>query len=145
MINLTTYRTFFEGVASKVDGVNSVHLVTIDQDMSDTLKSIKKTQLPALFIVVPSAQNNTAEVDEWTENNLCLIFLMDKTDPQRRPADRVLAETQPTIEAIKNCMRESKAEGCTLMRDLQSLNTSPETGFYTDYSGWSVSFKLITS
>ncbi|KAA3157007.1 hypothetical protein F2A23_16295, partial [Akkermansia sp. BIOML-A63] len=74
----------------------------------------------------------------------CLIFLMDRMDMQRRGPVRVLEDTQPLVESIKNVMRGDRNRGCCLMRNLDRMTTTPETGFYTDYSGWSVSFKLGT-
>ena len=73
-----------------------------------------------------------------------VIFLMDRMDMQRRGPVRVLEDTQPLVESIKNVMRGDRNRGCCLMRNLDRMTTTPETGFYTDYSGWSVSFKLGT-
>ena len=75
---------------------------------------------------------------------MCLIFLMDRMDMQRRGPVRVLEDTQPLVESIKNVMRGDRNRGCCLMHNLDRMTTTPETGFYTDYSGWSVSFKLST-
>lgn len=128
----------------RVPGIHSVKVVNVDQDMSDCLKAIKRDELPALFLVVPSAQETGTEPDNVEEDNLCLIFLMDRMDVQRRGPVQVLEETQPLIEKVKEAMRGDRARGCHIMRNLGKMTTTPETGFYTNYSGWSVSFKLGT-
>lgn len=144
MISLKTYRDYYEDVMRRVPGIHSVRVVNVDQDMSDCLKSISSDELPVLFVVVPSAQETGTDPDNVEEDNLCLIFLMDRMDMQRRGPVRVLEDTQPLVESIKNVMRGDRNRGCCLMRNLDRMTTTPETGFYTDYSGWSVSFKLGT-
>ena len=144
MISLKTYREFYEDVMRRVPGIHSVRVVNVDQDMSDCLKSISSDELPVLFVVVPSAQETGTDPDNVEEDNLCLIFLMDRMDMQRRGPVRVLEDTQPLVESIKNVLRGDRNRRCCLMRKLDRMTTTPETGFYTDYSGWSVSFKLGT-
>lgn len=48
------------------------------------------------------------------EDNLCLIFLMDRMDMQRRGPVRVLEDTQPLVESIKNVMRGDRNRGAVL-------------------------------
>lgn len=145
MILLSDYRTYFEQmIALQVPEVKSLHVVATDQDMSERLKTIRGEALPALFIVVPSAQETDTDPDNPQEDNLCLLFLLDKTDPQRRPSIEVLEDTQPLVIRIKEYMRQDYANRCNLMRGLGKMTTTPETSLYTEYSGWSVSFNLST-
>lgn len=72
---------------------------------------------------------------------------MDKVDPQRKKSYQVQKETQPVIEAIKTLIREDAMNFHPLMRDLDaaSLSTIPESGFYTDFAGWSIGFQFRTT
>ena len=75
---MKTYREYYENVMRRVPGIHSVRVVNVDQDMSDCLKSISSDELPVLFVVVPSAQETGTDPDNVEEDNLCLIFLMDR-------------------------------------------------------------------
>ena len=60
--------------------------------------------------------------------------------------NQVQKEIQPIAENIKKQIREDKAAGCHLFRDLDlsSLSTIPEAGFYSVFAGWSIGFQFET-
>lgn len=144
MIQLTAYKAYFEGLRSYVAGLRQVQVVNVEQDMSDTLRNMRTADLPCLFVVVPSIHEQPGDADSVSEQLRCLVFLMDRSDRQRRTPLQVLEETQPVIESVKSFMRAERARGCSFMRGLGPMTTMPETGFYTDFCGWSVSFTLET-
>lgn len=143
MLNLQTYFDYFAQLHEIQDVIHSVRLVNNDNDMSDALRSMKRDELPALMVVVPSAEDRTTP-DSVAEDNLCLLFLLDRADSQRRPSMQVLKDTQPVVEVLKAAMREYSNRPCHWMRGLSRMNTNPETGLYADFCGWSVSFHLLT-
>lgn len=145
MIDLKQYREYFEGMTLLSHGFASVKLVNVAENMADTLKGIRSAELPVLFVVVPSARDSAScEPDRIEEVNECLVFLLDRTDPQRRTAMQTLEQLQPAMEHLKAQLRSDAAVPCHWLHGLHSLTTVPETGFYTDYAGWSLSFKVET-
>ena len=74
MISLKTYREYYEDVMRRVPGIHSVRVVNVDQDMSDCLKSISSDELPVLFVVVPSAQEQARIRTMWRRITCALYF-----------------------------------------------------------------------
>ncbi len=142
MIQIKTLREYAETLLQRVDEIGSVTMVCIDKEMSDALRQMKQPQFPALFVVVPMAEEHSDGPDNIMETSQCLLFLLDRTDNQRRNALQVLEETQAVVERLKRTLREDAAHPCHFMSGMKNLNTNPESGLYADYSGWSLSFNL---
>ncbi len=144
MINLTAYKEYWERLAKRVEGLTDVMPVTVDEAMSKRINSIR-TGSVTLFILPPAAESEAKNADNFREENDCVVFIMEKYDPQRRDAWSVLETSQAVIEDLKSCMLDDLAAGCPLMRfDVSTLNTLPETQFFAGFAGWSVGFKIIT-
>ena len=94
----------------------------------------------------PSGTGASLSADNVRENNLCVIFLMSKYDPQRKGAYETIEEVQPVMERIKQMLIEDSATGCPVTKelDLTSLSTLPESGFYRTFAGWSLAFSFKT-
>lgn len=142
MIRIKDLREYFESLVERTNEIYSVTLVTVDKDMSDALRQMKREDFPALFVVVPSSDDNSDYPDSVAETSQCLLFLLDRSDNQRRTPIQVLEDTQETVEAMKQGLREDSARPCHFMSRLRNLSTNPETGLYSDYCGWSVSFNI---
>lgn len=142
MISIKDLREYSEALAIRTDGVNSVTMVSVDKDMSDALRRMKAEEFPALFVVVPSSDDESEYPDIVEETSQCLLFLLDRSDNQRRTPIQVLEETQETVETLKQNLRGDAARPCHFMAGLRNLSTNPETGLYSDYCGWSVSFNI---
>lgn len=142
MIYVKDLRAYAEALLQRVSGIRSVTMVSVDKEMSEALKQMKSTDFPALFVVVPSAEDKSVYPDNVSETSQCLLFLLDRTDQQRRKAIQVLEETQEVVELLKKTMREDAGKPCHFMSGLRNVSTNPETGLYSDYSGWSISFNL---
>ena len=98
-----------------------------------------------LFILPPAAESESKSPDAFRETNPCIIFVMEKYDPQRKSSFEVLESSQKAIEDIKAVMLDDLAAGCSVMRfDVSTLNTLPETEFFAGFAGWSIGFKIIT-
>lgn len=146
MINIIAYRKYIESVRERIPVIKKVLPVTIDEEMGKDIQSLSNEDCPVLLVIVPTATGNSPSVDNIQEDNLCVIFLMDKYDPQRKKSYEVLEETQPIIEQIKCVLIDDKASGCKVVEklDLNSLSTLPETGFYRNFAGWSLAFSFKT-
>lgn len=146
MIDIKIYREYWEGVQKRIPGIKKILPVTIDEEMSKTIQGISKDDCPVLFILIPSATGNSTSADNIQENNLCVVFLMDKYDPQRKGAYQTIEEIQPVMEQIKRILIEDSATDCPVISkiDLTSLSTLPESGFYRTFAGWSLAFSFKT-
>lgn len=147
MIDIKIYREYWEGVQKRIPGIKKLLPVTIDEEMSKTIQGISKDDCPVLFTLIPSATGNSTSADNIQENNLCVVFLMDKYDPQRKGAYQTIEEIQPVMEQIKRILIEDSAADCPVIGkiDLTSLSTLPESGFYRTFAGWSLAFSFKTA
>ena len=144
MIQLSNYRSYWEGVAGRVEGLTATMGVTVDDDMGPALQDIAP-EVTTLFWIVPNAQTHRgSDVDNYSEDNICVIFVMKKYDRQRVRAVEALEAVQPVIERVKQMIIDDMAAGCPALAglDIASLSTIPETGFYGDFAGWSLGFKI---
>lgn len=146
MVDLQEYENYWNGIGELIPEIKKVVPATFEPEMGNFIQGLKSDELPALFFIIPNAQGKSRDVDSISESNLCVILVMDKTDPQRKKAYQVQKETQPIVEKIKKQMQEDKAAGCCLLKDLDlsSLSTIPEAGFYSVFAGWSIGFQFDT-
>lgn len=144
MINLVQYREYWEGVGRRVDAITGVVAVTVDDGMARVIQRLPAGSV-TLFFLPPAAESVAKSPDAFREENECVVFLMEKYDPQRKSPFAVLESTQPVIEAVKALMLGTMTRACSPARlDVGSLNTLPETKFFAGFAGWSIGFKLIT-
>ena len=144
MINLTAYKEYWERLAQRIPLITGVIPVTVDEAMAKRITSLQKGSV-TLFILPPAAESEAKNIDSFKEENECVVFVMEKYDPQRRETWSVLETSQTVVEELKSKMLDDLAAGCPLMRfDVSTLNTLPETQFFAGFAGWSVGFKIIT-
>lgn len=144
MINLVEYREYWERAADRLDSVTGVLPVAVDKDMAKKIQALPTGSI-TLFIIPPGGESESRNPDAFREKNQCVVFVMEKYDPQRKTAFAALESSQKAIEDIKNLMLDDLAAGCPVMRfDVSTLNTLPETEFFAGFAGWSIGFKIIT-
>lgn len=144
MINLTAYKEYWERLAQRIPLITGVIPVTVDEAMAKRITSLQKGSV-TLFVLPPAAESEAKNIDSFKEENECVVFVMEKYDPQRRETWSVLETSQTVVEELKSKMLDDLAAGCPLMRfDVSTLNTLPETQFFAGFVGWSVGFKIIT-
>lgn len=144
MIGLKEYREYWEDIADRLESVTGVLPVAVDKDMGKRIQSLP-TGSVTLFVLPPAGQSESRNPDAFREQNTCVVFVMEKYDPQRRTAFDVLETSQRAIEDIKGQMLADMAMGCPVMRfDPSTLNTMPETEFFAGFAGWSIGFKILT-
>ena len=144
MINLLHYRGYWERVAARLDSVTGVLPVAVDKDMGKKIQALP-TGSVTLFILPPGGESESKNPDAFREANQCVVFVMEKYDPQRKTSFAALESSQKAIEEIKALMLDDLAAGCPVMRfDVSTLNTLPETEFFAGFAGWSIGFKIIT-
>lgn len=146
MVDLQSYENYWNGIRNRIPEIKKVVPATFEPEMGNLIQGLKSEELPVLFFIIPNAQGKGKDVDNVSESNLCVVLIMDKTDPQRKKAYQVQKETQPIAEQIKKQIREDKAAGCSLFAklDLSSMSTIPEAGFYSVFAGWSIGFQFET-
>lgn len=144
MIGLKEYREYWERLADRVDSITGTLPVAVDKDMGKRIQALS-TGSVTLFVLPPAGQSDSRNSDTFREQNTCVVFVMEKYDPQRRTAFDVLETSQRAIEDIKGQMLDDMAMGCQVMRfDVSTLNTMPETEFFAGFAGWSIGFKILT-
>lgn len=144
MIALQEYREYWERVAGRLDSVTGVLPVAVDKDMGKKIQALP-TGSVTLFILPPGGESESRNPDAFREANQCVVFVMEKYDPQRKTSFAALESSQKAIEDVKAMMLDDLAAGCPVMRfDVSSLNTLPETEFFAGFAGWSIGFKIIT-
>jgi len=144
MINLTAYKEYWERLAQRIPLITGVIPVTVDEAMAKRITSLQKDSV-TLFVLPPAAESEAKNIDSFKEENECVVFVMEKYDPQRRETWSVLETSQTVVEELKSKMLDDLAAGCPLMLlDVSTLNTLPETQFFAGFAGWSVGFKIIT-
>jgi hypothetical protein len=144
MINLLQYREYWERVADRLDSVSGVLPVAVDKDMGKKIQALP-TGSVTLFILPPGGESDSKNPDAFREANQCVVFVMEKYDPQRKTSFAALESSQKAIEEVKTLMLDDLAAGCPVMRfDVSTLNTLPETEFFAGFAGWSIGFKIIT-
>lgn len=144
MIHLSAYKEYWERLAQRIPLITGVLPVTVDEAMAKRISSLQKGSV-TLFVLPPAAESEAKNADSFREGNECVVFVMEKYDPQRRDTWSVLESSQSAVEQLKSCMLDDLASGCSIMRfDVSTLNTIPETQFFAGFAGWSVGFKIIT-
>lgn len=144
MINFLQYREYWERVAARLESVTGVLPVAVDKDMGKKIQALP-TGSVTLFILPPGGESESKNPDAFREANQCVVFIMEKYDPQRKTSFAALESSQKAIEEIKALMLDDLAAGCPVMRfDVSTLNTLPETEFFAGFAGWSIGFKIIT-
>lgn len=144
MINLLQYREYWERIAARLDSVTGVLPVAVDKDMGKKIQALP-TGSVTLFILPPGGESESKNPDAFREANQCVVFVMEKYDPQRKTSFAALESSQKAIEEIKALMLDDLAAGCPVMRfDVSTLNTLPETEFFAGFAGWSIGFKITT-
>ena len=144
MINLVQYREYWEGVVRRLDSINGVLPVTIDDQMGKKIQSLPADSI-TLFVFPPLAESNAKSVDNFKEVNKCAVFVMAKYDPQRRSSFDLLEQTQPIIDEVKSLLLGDQRAGCPVMRvEVDSIDTAPETELYGRFAGWSIAFNVTS-
>jgi len=146
MVDLKEYGEYWKNIPNRLPAITRVMGVTVDEEMGPRLQRIKAGEI-TLFYIVPSAQaDKDSDADGYTEENLCVLFLMMKYDPQRTDVVETLATVQEVMEELKAMLMDDYATNCHTLAGLKvpSLSTIPETGFYGNFAGWSLGFTLLT-
>ncbi len=144
MISLSLLREYWEGIAFRISDITGVMPVTVDKEMVKKIQGLATGSI-TLFFLPPAAQSEAKSADSWRERNECVVFVMEKYDPQRKTSFAVLESTQPAIEAVKSLLLQDLTEPCPLLNiDVSTLNTVPETEFFAGFAGWSLGFRIKT-
>lgn len=140
MITLKKLREYWESMIGRVDGLKSVVPLTVEANMADKVGKIKEEQTPTLFYLPPTAEGK-GNADAFGEENMCVIFVMQKYDPRKITSADVLEAVQPVVEELKAKMVEDSRRPCHFLKvDNTTISTLPETEFFGNWAGWSIGF-----
>lgn len=141
MINLSRYRQFFEQLINRLP-IDQAMPVAVDRDMGKRIQALP-TGSVTLFVMPPGSKSASSDPDAYQEEDPCLLFVMEKFDPQRKTAFTVLEDTQIPLEALKHEMIRELGMSCAPFRlDVSSITILPETEFFANFAGWSIEFTL---
>lgn len=143
MILLSELRTYWTDMAeNKLPEIKRVEFVTDESQVKDFIKDIATSEQPFVVVVLPSANSQGSEQDNYQETNENLFYVLKKEDSFNQKTLDIQEELQPLTEAIKEQIIIDKGDGCNLMRYLNmgSFKTDPEYKKWSQCSGWSVSF-----
>lgn len=140
MIPLKSLREYWESMIGRVDGLKSVVPLTIEANMADKVGKVPESSSPTLFYLPPTAEGK-GNSDAFGEENMCVIFIMQKYNPRTATSAEVLEAVQPIVEALKAKLIEDGRRPCHFLKaDVTTLSTLPETEFFGNWAGWSVGF-----
>lgn len=143
MIDFAQYRRFWMSVPDRVPEISDVIAVTVDDALSKKVSSLPLDSM-SLFYLPPSGDGHGSGRDDFSEKNVCVFFILQKFDPQRREAVDVLEMTHPVVQRVKELLLEAFGLPCApLAIDVASVNTLPETSFFSGWAGWSVGFSAL--
>lgn len=140
MIALKSLREYWESMIGRVDGLKSVVPLTIEANMADKVGKTPENSTPTLFYLPPTAEGK-GNADAYGEENMCVIFVMQKYNPRATTSADVLEDVQPVVEALKAKMIEDSRRPCHFLKvDNSTISTLPETEFFGNWAGWSIGF-----
>lgn len=141
MINLTDYRQYWEQMVERVKELKSCEMISTETNMADKVQRIREEATPTLFFLPPSASSRGG-LDNYRDENACVIFVMARYNPQRATSAATLEATQPILEEVKRMIIDDAAAPCSLL-DLGEggIEILPETDFFGNWAGWSMLFK----
>jgi hypothetical protein len=157
MIAISTYKAFWEYMATVVSGINKVFIIHEEADLASAIRDIDAGEV-ILFAVIPSTDIEATSVDDFEEIESCFVFVVKKSDRGALTHDEFIAEleiTQVIINAVKRKMIElaGDTDHCNdagtyshLMHRLfvNGMHTDPEYNLL-GCNGWGLSFKLKTT
>ena len=156
MIPISTYKAFWEYMATVVPGINKVFIVHEESDLASNIRDIDAGSV-ILFAVVPSTDIEATSLDDYEEIESCFMFVVKKSDRSGLTHDEYIAElgtTQVIITAVKKKMIELAADTDHCLDEatyshlmhrlfINGMHTDPEYNLL-GCNGWGLSFKLKT-
>jgi hypothetical protein len=137
-VNVQLLENFQSTIAGFVLVANEKHLV---RRLADN---------PGIWLAatIPSADPETVNEDNFAENNIVWLFVLEKTDPGNFTATEELEhyqKIQDVVTAVKNWLRHAKLSGNEHLEylNLSSIHTDPEYQL-GGWNGWSINFNFDT-
>ena len=156
MIAISTYKDFWEYMATVVTGIDLVYIVHEESDLASVIRDLAAGAV-ILFAVIPSSDIEATSNDDIEEIESCYVFIVKKSNASDLTHAEYLLQmegTQQTMRALKNKMIElsGDTDHCQqagtfghLMHRLfiNGMHTDPEYNLL-GCNGWGLSFKLKT-
>ena len=148
MINIRTYKEYWEGMVSRIDDLKGSVLVATEHHFKNKVSNLK--DYPVLVAVIPSSDPSSKDVDNIQEKNTGLIFILKKISASNVNDENYIDDMellQNVIKEVKelmvsdytDCSSEYHQEMERL--DVNSFHQDPEHN-YLGHDGWSLSFNF---
>jgi len=151
MVRTSDYRAYFEAMKVLDARITIVKPVIKEDHLAGIIKKIKSTDI-ILTCVIPSADTNALDGDNYGDLNSGLIYILKKADRTGDIDSKVWERIdllQEIMEGVKNKMLSDNANcenypNMMSLLELNSLHTDPEYDFL-GCDGWSLSFNFKTN
>lgn len=151
MVRTSDYRAYFEAMKVLDARITIVKPVIKEDHLAGIIKKIKSTDI-ILTCVIPSADTNALDGDNYGDLNSGLIYILKKADRTGDIDSKVWERIdllQEIMEGVKNKMLFDNANcedypNMMSLLELNSLHTDPEYDFL-GCDGWSLSFNFKTN
>jgi len=145
MIRITDFNTLLTEMVISIPTLEGHVLVANEKHL---VKRLGDKAGIWLGVTIPSADPETVNEDNVSENNIVWIFILEKVDPGSLTEPEELAhyqKIQDVATAVKNWLRDRKLDGNEFLEylNLQSIHTDPEYQF-GGWNGWSINFNFDT-
>ena len=150
MINVKTYREYFERAVSEIPELQGCIVVAAEEALAKKIKDIDS--FPLLVAVIPSADPHTFDSDNFSDSNIALLFVLTRRGKSNYTEETFLDDletTQGIISQLKLLMiadmQDCSSAGHPVMKNLDpgSFHQDPEYN-YLGCDGWSLSFQFVT-
>jgi hypothetical protein len=154
MILISEYKAFWEYIKNITPGIDRVIMVHEDGDLAGMIKEVADDET-LLIAVIPSADVESANLDDIEEIDTCFVFIVNKCDRKNLTHAEFLAGlevTQLLMASVKGTMIDLSGDtdhchttpsyGHMMHRlVVNGMHTDPEYNLLECY-GWGLSFRL---
>ncbi len=156
MIPLSTYKSFWDYIASVITTIDMVFIVHEESDLASVIRDIESGTV-ILFAVIPSSDIEATNFDDYEEIDSCFVFVVKKCERGDLTHVEFIADMQVTQEIIRNvklkmielaantdqCLASGSFTHLMHRLFLNGMHTDPEYNML-GCNGWGMSFKLKT-
>ncbi len=149
MIRITDFNTLLKQMVADITPYNpdlgGYVLVASEKHLVRKLNDKTGIQIA---VTIPSADPDTSDEDNFGENNIFWMFILEKVDPgSMSDADEVehYQKTQDTLTSVKKWLHDQKLKCNPFLEhlNLQSLHSDPEYQV-GGWNGWSMNGNFDT-
>jgi len=147
MVKIKAFKNLLDEIQTAVEGIDVVILTPTEEH---AIKKISQVTTGVVLIgVIPSADADTPDSDNYGDSNTSFLFVVEKMNHNIVTDESELdsyEKTQDIIAGIKVFILAEK-ESCDMLRhaNLDSLHVDPEYNSFGGYNGWSLALTFETN